>query len=379
MSLFGTKRETPRCPHCFSSYLPGTQLCPLCRDKRQTSRDTIYEGLAPDTVLCGRFRLGISLDESSEGMLFAAWDQKRSRQVFLRVLRSGDAPQRQSRKIHARVFTSGSIRFSLEPDCAFRRVDADLPVFQYRSAVCSAAGSRSNQEDAAGVINGRDFAYGIVCDGMGGMGNGALASGFCLKELKSIFQALCFGPASGILPQLEHFIRQVDQQIAGLQNDHGEYLRCGTTLVCAVLREARLYYASVGDSRLYLVRSGSIVQLTKEHTLQQTLLHQVAQGELTYEQAMEHPHREALTSYVGMGGLRELDRPEVPISLALEDMLLLCSDGLYRALPDAEILSVFSRAREPQEVAQGLIAAALEKRLPHQDNLTAVVMQFTEA
>lgn len=376
MRLFRGKKEKDRCPYCFSPYLPSTQFCPLCREKKRTALEVDRETLKAGTVLNERYQLGSVLETQPGGIVYAAWDLKRERQVFFREVEDNTVLQMQTAKTKRKVFSSNGRQFVLENQYAFRKEENCPPAFQCRAAVKSEIGTRVNQEDAADVITGRDFAYGILCDGMGGMGNGALASGLCLKSLKTIYQILCFGPAAGILPQLERTIRQIDNQIAGLRNPDGDLLHCGTTLVCAVIRNGRLFYASVGDSRLYLIRSGTIRQLTEEHTLFQALLRQVKRGELTYEQAIANPRREALTSYIGLGGLQELDVPESFVLLAQSDMLLLCSDGLYRALSDEEMLSILCRSEVPSEAVQNLIAGALEKQLPHQDNLTAVVMQF---
>lgn len=400
--FFQSRKLNSRCPYCFSQYLPGTQVCPICRQIQRNSAHKRLNALPIDTILVGRFRLGIVLKMASNSILYAAWDLKRNRQVFIQELFMEDYMLRQENgsvvlrqdtpsisvllgetpfwKTRKNLFQNGGTYYTLvsppieiEPE-----EEISQPAFQCHAAVYSDIGVRTYQEDAADVIVGQDFAYGILCDGMGGMGNGALASAFCLSELRNIYRTLCFLPVADIWPQLEKTIRHTDKQIAELQDSEGRFLHCGTTLVCAVIRNSLLYYASVGDSRLYRISGNTIQQLTQEHTLLHTLLQRVEEGDLTYEQAMANPNRDALTSYIGVGNLPQLDLPKVPISLTQNDILLLCSDGLYRALSDEEILSTLIRTENTSTAAQLLVAEAIEKQLPQQDNLTAVVIQFMQ-
>ena len=85
---------------------------------------------------------------------------------------------------------------------------------------------------------------------------------------------------------------------------------------------------------------------------------------------------DALTSYIGVGGLSQLDITDVPLPLEDDDTVLLCSDGLYRTLTDAEIHGILCQAAPPKAAAQNLISSALKKELPHQDNLTAIVIRY---
>ena len=395
--------EDAYCPHCFSRYYPGTQVCPLCTERFKGNARYIGSSekvRLAGTVLNARFKLGDVLDVTDESVLYAAWDQKRSRQVFIREFFIRDSMLRQEnrrivplpgtcvnafsratnifQRIHKNTFFYNNTYFALEdipadPGSKTETVDLRRQCF---AAVCGNIGSRTRQEDAADVITGRDFAYGVLCDGMGGMGNGGMASSLCLRELIRIYQALCFSPVISLLPQLKETIQRVDMQIAQLRDESGRRLGCGTTLVCAILRQGALYYASVGDSRLYLIRNSSIRQLNHEHTLRQMLRDQERIETSGAEPDTACSNGDALTSYIGVGGLSQLDITDVPLPLEDDDTVLLCSDGLYRTLTDAEIHGILCQAAPPKAAAQNLISSALKKELPHQDNLTAIVIRY---
>ena len=111
----------------------------------------------------------------------------------------------------------------------------------------------------------------------------------------------------------------------------------GSTLAAAVIKDDELYWVSVGDSRIYLYRRGEMTQLTTDHDYARELAREAALGNISPEEAATHPQRQALTSYLGLPFLSEIDRNEDPIILEPGDRILLCSDGLYKTIPDEEI------------------------------------------
>jgi len=151
----------------------------------------------------------------------------------------------------------------------------------------------------------------------------------------------------------------------------------GTTLVAAVVKDRQLYWVSVGDSRIYLYRRGIMYQLTTDHDYGRELARQAKAGELSWEEALGHSQREALTSYLGLPELPEVHRSTTPMPLAPGDRILLCSDGLYRALSLEEMGGALAAA-SPQEAAEALVAQALAKRNPHQDNITVAILACEE-
>jgi serine/threonine protein phosphatase PrpC len=129
----------------------------------------------------------------------------------------------------------------------------------------------------------------------------------------------------------------------------------------------------VGDSRIYLVRNGAIVQLNREHTYAEELDKMAAMGMMSWEEAASDPKRPALTSYLGMGKLEQVDSSARPMELLSGDRVLLMSDGVFNALADEEILAAIKP--EPQASPARIQEMVLEKGYPGQDNLTVIVFQ----
>jgi protein phosphatase len=147
----------------------------------------------------------------------------------------------------------------------------------------------------------------------------------------------------------------------------------GTTLVAAVLHESCLYWVSCGDSRIYLARGKFLTRLTSDHTLARELNQQAVQGQISLAAAQSHPERGSLTSYLGQHEIALVDRNPHPLAVRPDDCIILCSDGLYRALTEEEIADAFRE--DPQRACDRLVQRALAKRRKQQDNLTIIALK----
>lgn len=215
----------------------------------------------------------------------------------------------------------------------------------------------------------------LVCDGMGGMQGGEQASRQCAQVLYSSFYQ---GPDLAPVDFFRQAIPKANQAVAALKDSRGQPLGGGTTLVCAILQGNRMYYASVGDSRIYLFRKGVLSCLTRDHNYLLTLMEKVRGGALEEEEARRHPKREALISYIGIGDLKIVDIAPEPLMLASGDVVLLCSDGLYKSLSHGEISAALaSHAHAPEGTAQCLTAAAAGKKERSLDNTSVVIISCT--
>src|SRR5262249_2372431 len=144
----------------------------------------------------------------------------------------------------------------------------------------------------------------------------------------------------------------------------------GTTMIAAVSVGTRLVIGHVGDSRLYVFRRGQLHQLTRDHTLVQTM---VDLGNLTPEEAATHPRRHRLMRSFSAGGdaaLGDLRQTTV----AGGDQLVLCTDGLTDVVDNETIRSVLSRAASAGEACQALLAAALKNG--GKDNVTIALARY---
>ena len=223
---------------------------------------------------------------------------------------------------------------------------------------------RSNNQDQLLVAPGL---Y-AVADGMGGHAAGEVASATAVKALRAAFEASDQRSADALLNAARAANRAVWEQAQSHRAMHG----MGTTLVALAVVERQdgtngLAVAHIGDSRLYLLREGSFLQLTVDHSLVQEL---VDDGQISQAQAAVHPQRHVLTRALGV-------EPSVDVDLlAVEprhgDRYLLCSDGLPREAPDDEIAAVLLSVPDPSEAAKQLVGLANSRG--GSDNVTVVVV-----
>lgn len=239
-------------------------------------------------------------------------------------------------------------------------------------------GTREYQQDAVFVSDtvcfrrsGPGKAFGILCDGMGGMADGEKASRLAVDTFSEDMTAL-----TDFRDLPEFFRREIlkaDELIFRERGGGGS----GTTLVAVMIVGDQLYWASVGDSRVYLARGEEIVQVTRDHNYWLLLQKDIANGRTTEEEARSHPQREALISYLGSGDVTLMDINKEPFSLRNGDIVLLCSDGLYKSLGDGEIRQTlteyFGRMRE---AAQALPRIAFERGGGPKDNTTVALLQY---
>lgn len=244
----------------------------------------------------------------------------------------------------------------------------------------SVIGRRKSQQDALAVsdtnpgtsFNNTKF-LAVLCDGMGGMNGGEKASALCIEQLLSMFN-------SNTLPYPEFYrnaIINIDGQVASLKDDFGNFLGGGSTLISVVIDSDKLYWGSVGDSHIYIIRNNDIALVNTEHNYMLELLEMVKSGKITMEEANADKDREALISYMGMGCVSLMDIIEKPFELQKGDYIVLCSDGLYRSASDSEILSIVtSGEQDMQRVAETLIDCAMAKNNPYQDNTSVIVIKY---
>ena len=221
---------------------------------------------------------------------------------------------------------------------------------------------RQNNEDFYGFDSDRNV-Y-VVCDGVGGAAAGEIASQLAVEGFLAAFAEAGEGEPS---LTLENAVRQANGAIQKEMLSHPEWLGMGCTLVAAWVPDSVAYIANVGDSRAYLVDSGRILQITKDHSL---VAYELERGLITPEEAASSPHQSIITRALGMNPSPQADL----FSLELEhgQTLLLTTDGLTRHVAEDDIRSVVE-TNSAQDAAIGLIALA--KLAGGSDNITCVVVR----
>lgn len=242
--------------------------------------------------------------------------------------------------------------------------------FRFDVAVRTDIGTREEQQDAVETYAEPNALVAVVCDGMGGMAGGARASRAAAEGLITLVRTR---DREESIPNL--YLRSVDildEEIYSFIDEEGERLNAGTTIVSVFISKDQLYWMSVGDSRLYILRGADMVQATRDHNffLQlESLKDQFTPSDEDLEKGA------ALISFIGMGGVEVMDISANPIKLECGDTLLLTTDGLFKALTDEEIKTLLSAQATPAEIADRLLAAAAAAAPEIRDNVTFVLIQ----
>ncbi|MGH7503509.1 MAG: Stp1/IreP family PP2C-type Ser/Thr phosphatase [Longimicrobiales bacterium] len=225
---------------------------------------------------------------------------------------------------------------------------------------------RANNEDA--VLDRPDASLWAVADGMGGHAAGEIASRLAIEALE---RDLNENPprSGGLVDWLRRSFTSANSAIRAHGKAIAETRGMGTTLtVFAASNAARGIIAHVGDSRAYLLRSGEIEQLTRDHTWVQE---RIDAGLLTATQAREHPFASVLTRVLGMDSAVTPDVIEVQIEP--DDRILLCSDGLTGMVPIEDIIGVINTDAPLDSVVGALVDAAKSKG--GLDNISIVILR----
>ena len=234
----------------------------------------------------------------------------------------------------------------------------DTPPRWYSCAASDVGHVRKVNEDA--FLDAREQSLWVVADGMGGHSRGDRASQAIVEELHDFVAA-------------ESARESLDDLLARLaaanrfcrESSDGQVM--GSTVAALYLHGSRAHLLWAGDSRIYRYRRGEFVQLTEDHSLVQELYRL---GELTAEEAENHPSSNVITRAVGVG--EELDVQVRQVDLAAGDRFLLCSDGLFKDVRPDEVHANLIRP-SPRQSLDALMALAL--RRGGTDNVTGIVVQ----
>ncbi len=245
----------------------------------------------------------------------------------------------------------------------------------YAIANLQGIGTRTGQEDSFAVANAFDVVrireeglFFAVCDGMGGMKDGKLASETAVRCLRQSFLEMDRGGDMAV--QLKRSLFQASSQVEALIGGNG-----GSTAVVGILYQGGLFYASVGDSYFYLMRDGILLRLNVGHNLcQEKYLEAIRDGDMTPISPSDIPEGEALTAFLGMIGLEEADCSVRPLPLQEGDVLLACSDGVGGVLGQEEIVRALQEENVEAMCAR-LEAGIVAHARTNQDNYTAVVVK----
>jgi len=206
-----------------------------------------------------------------------------------------------------------------------------------------------------------------LADGMGGYEGGQEASRIAVETIEQVYAGPDGGGPRALLLAGFHAAHQRIQQHSA---SHPELAGMGTTCTAVAVLPHELYFAHVGDSRLYLARESKIYRLTRDHSYVGRL---VDQGIISPEEAASHPQRHILTAALGAGTEVSPECPEQPLPLEARDTLILCCDGLWSLVSETEIQAAV-QSDELSEACQTLVNLAKQRGGP--DNITVEVLRL---
>lgn len=221
------------------------------------------------------------------------------------------------------------------------------------------------------VRSASEDCFALVADGMGGLQNGRDISQMVTHEMERAFydKERPGEPIAFMQNALWKASEKVNDFL--IDKEMG-----GSTIVAVYIRDHKLYFMSVGDSRIYLLRAGRLMKLNLEHNLGNELDDMARQGIIPEEVAKDNMQRAALTSFIGMGQIEKIDGNMEAIELCGEDVIMIMSDGVFGTLGEEGILQIANNQKDSEAIAKALSDGVSAVGKTKQDNFTAVILKL---
>lgn len=230
----------------------------------------------------------------------------------------------------------------------------------------SRKGGRKNNEDRMGYCYTRESGLFVLADGMGGHPEGEVAAQLALQTISALYQRKARPIVEDTTEFLASALTTAHHQIIRYASEKGMLDTPRTTLVACILQGSGATWVHCGDSRLYVVRDGALLTRTRDHSY----LEQQNAGVIK----LERVNRNILFTCLGSPSKPVFDIVG-PVVLQQGDKLLLCSDGLWGSLSDAEIVRHLA-GKNVSEAVPDLVESALKAGGEHGDNVTALAMEW---
>jgi serine/threonine protein phosphatase PrpC len=240
-------------------------------------------------------------------------------------------------------------------------------------AELSLLGDREDNQDRVTVSAAEQAALLVVIDGMGGHSDGSRAADTALKSLLESFRQTSL-PMFDPLGFLHMSLSRAHDDVAKLGNGQMIDTRPRATTAVCLVQEGAAFWAHIGDSRVYHMRHGKILERTRDHSHVELLLRE---GKITEEELPTHPMRNFVECCLG----GDPAIPEMTVSgrhvLQPGDVLLLCTDGIWANLRDSDIAGFFrDDNQELRAWLEALGRRAVQASAPFSDNSTAAVLRW---
>jgi PPM family protein phosphatase len=235
----------------------------------------------------------------------------------------------------------------------------------------SRQGPREYNQDRLAYSYSKDALLLVVADGMGGHRHGEIAAQLAVATMTEAFQRLAVPTLSSPAKFLIENIQQVHDMIDQLTQEREMLESPRTTIVAAVVQRGMLYCAHVGDSRLYHFRDGHLLYRTEDHSIVQSLY---SKGIINKDEMSTHPYRHKVYSCLGGDTQPKIDLSDRQ-ELAEGDTILLCTDGVWGAVPDEQIKQILNGISITDNVTRLLNQAETVSK-EQGDNMSAIGLQW---
>lgn len=240
-------------------------------------------------------------------------------------------------------------------------------------AKLSLAGNRAENQDRVDVVTHKDAVLVVVVDGMGGHAHGAKAAEVTVATLKECFAEVAqpvFDPQGFLTLALARAHDRVVRLGDGVALDHKPRATCAVCLV----QDGGTYWAHVGDSRVYQLRGGALLERTRDHSHVELLLRE---GLIAEQEMRAHPMRNFVECCLG----GDAPLPDMSVTarkrLAPGDVVLACTDGFWSGLEDAGVAELGSADRAPFDSAlRALAERAVARNSPYSDNTSVAAVRW---
>ena len=236
------------------------------------------------------------------------------------------------------------------------------------SALTDIGNHRESNQDTydCGIFETGD-SWVVVCDGMGGVSGGQIASELCVEKVSSAIKRgyrenLSVKAAQNLLLSA---IAASNSIVHNKAQEEPQYHGMGTTIVAAIIIKNIVVIAHVGDSRAYILSDKTVKQITKDHSLVQLM---IDNGKITADEAKNHPDKNIITRAVGVVNFVDVEFDVCDVNSG--EKLLVCTDGLSGSVSDEEMINIINEYSDSS--AEKLVEKALENG--SRDNITVVVM-----
>jgi serine/threonine protein phosphatase PrpC len=244
---------------------------------------------------------------------------------------------------------------------------------QIEYAKVSALGDRTDNQDRAAIVVAEDAALMLVFDGMGGHSDGAKAADTGLRIVQDAFMETTlpvFDPLGFLYGALSH----AHDEVVKIGIDLAVDFRPRATCAVCLIQDGGSYWGHIGDSRIYQMRDGKLVNRSRDHSHVEVL---IQEGAITEEEAQDHPMRNFVECCIGG------DAPVPDMSITAKqplipgDVLLACSDGLWSGLSDTDMATIGTGPTDSlAENLKALSVRALHANAPYSDNTTGTALRW---